>query len=129
MKPTGMRLIILCVVLGILAACTTNSPAPPTAPSASPVVTQAPSQMRASDRMFYWQEEARELHAMATHRDREAELMLKKKPGPTTNEFVKQMRLLAHQLRQAATYADARAKEAEGEILPDMIKQFHSALR
>jgi len=85
--------------------------------------------MQSSDRMFYWLEEARELHAMASHRDREAELMLKKKPGPATNEFVKQMRQLTRRLHQAATYADAQAKEAEREILPDTIQQFHSALR
>ena len=65
---------------------------------------------------------------MATHRDREAELMLKKKPGPATDEFVKQMRRLARQLHQAATYADSQAKEAESEIPPDMIRQFRSAL-
>jgi hypothetical protein len=88
----------------------------------------ATSQMRSADRMFYWWEEARELHAMATQREREAELMLKKKPGTTTNEFVKQMRQLARQLHQAAIYADSQAKEAEREIPPDMIRQFRSAL-
>lgn len=72
---------------------------------------------------------ARELHAMARHRDREAELMLKKKPGPATDEFVKQMRQLTRRLHQAATYADVQAKEAEREIPPDMIQQFHSTLR
>jgi hypothetical protein len=101
MKPTGMCPAAACyVVLGILTACTTNGPAPPTASSPTPVMTQPTSQIRASDRMFYWREEARELHAMATHRDREAEFMLRKKPGSTTHEFVKQMQQLAHQLHQ-----------------------------
>ena len=129
MKPTGMCPTACYVVLGILTACTTNGPAPPTASFPTPVVTHPTLQIRASDRMFYWREEARELHAMATHRDREAELMLRKKPGSTTHEFVKQMQQLAHQLHQAATYADAQAKEAEREIPPDMLQQFHSALR
>jgi len=78
--------------------------------------------------MFYWQEEALELHAMATHREREAALVLKNTPGPAMNEFVKRMRLLAHQLQEAAEYADEQAKEAEQEILPAMIQQLHSAL-
>jgi hypothetical protein len=129
MKPKGMcPTTCYYVVFGILTACTTNSPAPSTAPSTAPVVTQTTSQIRASDRMFYWREEARELHAMATHRDREAELLLKNRPGPATNEFVKQMQRLAHQLHQAATYADAQAKQAERGIPPDMLQQFHSAL-
>ncbi len=60
--------------------------------------------------MLYWHEKARELHAMATPRAREAELVLKKEPGPM-NEFVKQMRLLIHQLHEAAASADVRANE------------------
>ena len=129
MKPTGMCPTACYVMFAILTACTTSGSAPPAASAPTPVVTQPTSQIRASDRMFYWREEARELHAMATHRDREAELMLRKKPGSTTHEFVKQMQQLAHQLHQAATYADAQAKEAEREIPPDMLQQFHSALR
>ncbi len=129
MKPRGMHLFTLWAVVEILTACATNGPAPSIASSTVPVVTQTTSQMRSSDRMFYWREEARELHAMATHRDREAELILKKKPGPVTNEFVKQMRQLAHQLHQAATYADAQAEEAEREIPLGTIQQFHSTLR
>lgn len=129
MKPTGMCPFTFYVMLGILPACTTSGPAPSTAPSTTPVVAKTTSQMRSSDRMFYWQEEAQELHAMAIHREREAELILKKKPGLATNDFVKQMRQLAHQLHQAATYADAQAKEAEREIQPDMIQQLHSTLR
>lgn len=128
MKSTGMRSISLCAVLGILDACTTSGRVPSTVPPTPPVVMQATSQMRASDRMFYWLEEARELHAMATHREREAELILKKKPGPTTNAFVTQMRLFAHQLQGAAQYAIAQAQEAEREIPPDAIQQLHSAL-
>jgi len=129
MKPMGMCPVACYVMLGILTACTTSSPAPPTASSPTPVVTQPTPQIRASDRMFYWHEEAQELHTMAMHREREAELMLRKTPGPTTQEFVKHMRQLAHQLHQAATYADVQAKEAEREIPPGMIQQFHSALR
>ena len=129
MKPRRMHLIPLCAVLGILDACSTislaSSPAPPTELS----ISQPASQMRASDRMFYWREEARELHAMAAHREREAELILKKTPGPATSEFVKQMRLLAHQLQEAAEYADAQAKEAERAIPPEVIRRLHSALR
>jgi len=129
MKSTGMHSIGLCAVIGILDACTTSGLASSAVPSTALVVAQTTSQqMRASDRMFYWQEEALELHAMATHREREAELVLKNTPGPTTNEFVKRMRLLAHQLQEAAEYADAQAKEAEREIPPDMIQQLHSAL-
>lgn len=103
MKSTGMRSISLCAVLGILDACTTSGLASSAAPSTAPVVTQTTSQqMRAPDRTFYWQEEARELHAMATHREREAELVLKNTPRPVTNEFVRRMRLLVHQLQEAA---------------------------
>ncbi|BFU89228.1 MAG: hypothetical protein NTAFB01_04150 [Nitrospira sp.] len=129
MKPRGMHVLTLWAVLAILTACTTSGPTPSTAPSPASIVTQPTSQMRSSDRMFYWQEEARELHAMASHTDREAELMLKNKPGSTTGEFVKQMRQLAYQLHQAAAYADVQAEEAEREISPKMIPQFHSALR
>jgi len=129
MKPRGMHFFTLWAILAILTACTTSGPASSTALSTAPVVTQTTSQMRSSDRMFYWREEARELHAMATHTDREADLILKKKPGLATNEFVKQMRKLAHQLHQAATYADVQAKEAEQEVPSDAILQFHSALR
>jgi ethanolamine utilization microcompartment shell protein EutL len=85
--------------------------------------------MQAADRMFYWIEEARELHAMAAHREREAELVLKKMPGPSTTEFAKQMRVFIQQLQEAAAYADAQAQQAEREISPDMIRQLHSALR
>jgi len=130
MKSTGVRSISLCAVLGILDACTTSGLASSAAPSTATVVTQTTSQqMRASDRMFYWQEEARELHAMATQREREAELVLKNTPGPVANEFVKQMRLLVHQLQEAAEYANVQVKEAEWEIPSDMIQQFHSMLR
>ena len=129
MNPKGMHALTVWAFLAILTACTTSGPAPSIASSSTPVITQAASQMRSSDRMFYWREEARELHAMASQRAREAALMLKKKPGPATNEFVRQMRQFAHQLHQAATYADVQAKEAEREIPPDMIQQFHSALR
>lgn len=127
MKPSSMHFFTLWAVLQILTACATSGSAPPTAPSTASAMAQTTSQMRSSDRMFYWIEEARELHAMASHRDREAELMLKKKPGPATNEFVKQMRQLTRQLHQAATYADAQAKEAEREIPPD--PAISSALR
>ncbi len=126
MKPSSMHFFTMWAILQILTACATNDSAPSTVPSTTSATT---SQMRSSDRMFYWLEEARELHAMASHRDREAELMLQNKPGPATNEFVKQMRQLTRRLHQAATYADVQAKEAEREIPPDMIQQFHSALR
>lgn len=129
MKPSSMHFFTLWAILQILTACATNGSAPSTVPSTASAVMQTTSQIQSSDRMFYWLEEARELHAMASHRDREAELMLKKKPGPATNEFVKQMRQLTRRLHQAATYAEAQAKEAEQEIMPDMIQQFHSALR
>jgi len=129
MKQSSMHFFTLWAILHILTACATSDSAPSTAPLTASDVVPTTSQMRSSDRMFYWLEEARELHAMASHRDREAELMLKKKPGPATNEFVKQMRQLTRQLHQAATYADTQAKEAEREIPPDMTQQFHSALR
>lgn len=128
MNATEMHSITFCVVLGILTVCTVNGSAQPTASSTGPVAAQAISQMRASDRMFYWQEEGRELHAMARHRERETELILKTKPGPATNEFVKQMRFFAHQLEEAADYADTQAKQAAQEIPPDVIQQLHSAL-
>ncbi|MFY4728560.1 hypothetical protein [Nitrospira sp. BLG_2] len=126
MKPSSMHFFTVWAILQILTACATNDSAPSTVPSTTSATT---SQMRSSDRMFYWLEEARELHAMASHRDREAELMLQNKPGPATNEFVKQMRQLTRRLHQAATYADAQANEAKQEILPDMVQQFHSTLR
>jgi hypothetical protein len=129
MEPTRMYPTACYVLVGILTACTTGGPAPPAMSSPTPVVTQSTSQIRASDRMFYWHEEAQELHTMAMHREREAELMLRKTSGPTTHKFVKHMRQLAHQLHQAATYADVQAKEAEREIPPDMLQQFPSALR
>lgn len=129
MKPRRMHVIPLCAVLGILDACSTIRLASSPAALTEPPMTQTMPQMRASDRMFYWQEEARELHAMATHREFEAELILKKKPGSATSEFVKQMRLLAHQLHEAAEYADTQAKEAERAIPPDVIQRLHSAVR
>lgn len=129
MKPIGLRPIVLCAVLGILDVCTTNGLAQSTVSVTAPVETQTMPQMRASDRMFYWIEESRELHAMATHREREAELILKKKPGPATNEFVRRMHLLVHQLHQAADYAQVQAQEAEREIPPDILQELQSALR
>lgn len=130
MKPTGMRPIILCAVLVLLDACTMNGLAQSTTvPLPAPVVMQPTSHMRPSDRMLYWYEESRELHAMAMHREREAELILRKKPGPATNEFVRQMRVFAHQLHETAAFADAQAKEAEQEIPPDMITQLDALRR
>ena len=117
MRTTGIRPITLCVVLGLFNSCTTRNLALSTAPSLEPAANQTTSRpIRASDRMFYWREEARELHEMANHREREAELVLKKQPGAATNEFVKQMRSLAHQLHAAAEYADAEARQAEQEV-------------
>ena len=126
MKPSSMHFFTLWAILQILTPCETDGSAQSNATSTAAAVIKRTSQIQSSDRMFYWLGEARELHAMASHRDREAELMLKKKPGPATNEFVKQMRQLTRRLHQAATYADAQAKEAEQEIMPD---KFHSALR
>lgn len=117
MRTTGMRPITLCVVLGLFDSCTTSDLALSTAPSVAPAANQTASRpIRASDRMFYWREEARELHEMANHREREADLVSKKKPGAATNEFVKQMRSLAHRLNAAAEYADAQARQAEQEV-------------
>lgn len=127
MNAREMRLITFCGVLGVLTACTVHGSAQPTTPSTVPVATQSPAQMRASDRLFYWREEGRELHGMARHRERETELLLKTKPGPATNEFVKQMRLFAHQLEEAADYADMQAKKAAEEVSPDMIQQLPSS--
>ena len=129
MKSRGMHLIALSAALGIFDACTTTGLASSTASLTEPPVTQPTSQLRVSDRMFYWREVARELHAMAIHSGREAELVLKKNPGPATTAFVKQMQLLTHQLQEAAEYADAQAKEAEQEIPPDMMQRLQSALR
>ncbi|MDF0675804.1 MAG: hypothetical protein P0120_15945 [Nitrospira sp.] len=126
MNAVEMHSITLCGVLGILTACTVNGSAQSTATSTAPAATQSASQMRASDRMFYWREEGRELHAMARHRERETELLLRTKPGPATTEFVKQMRLFAHQLEEAADYADTQAKKAAREIPSDMTQQLHS---
>lgn len=127
MNAKDMHSISLCGMLGVLTACAVNGSVQPTAPSTAPAATQSVSQMRASDRMFYWREEGRELHAMARLRERETDLLLKTKPGPVTNEFVKQMRLFAHQLEEAAVYADTQAKNAAREIPPDMIQQLQSA--
>lgn len=129
MKPIGLHPIALCAVLGILDACTTNGLAQSTLPATVPIETPTMPQMRASDQMFYWIEESRELHAMATHREREAELILKKKPGLATNEFVRRMHLLVHQLHQAADYAQVQAQEAERDIPPDILHELQSALR
>lgn len=79
--------------------------------------------------MFGWRGEAQELHAVAMRSEREVELVLRRKPGPAMDEFVKQMRLFAHRLREAAEYAGAQAQEAEHEIPHDMIKQLYSAQR
>ena len=117
MRTQGMRPITLCAVLGILEACGTSGPPPFTEPPAAPAATRTTAQpIRVADRMFYWREEARELRGMANHREREADLVLKKKPGAATNKFVKQMRTLANQLQAAAEYADAQAREAEQEV-------------
>jgi hypothetical protein len=128
MKKARIHIIALCTMLGILNACTITAPTYSSAPlSASPVMQTTP-QLRASDRMLYWIEEARELHTMAKHREHEAELAFKQQPGPETDEFVKQMRLFAHRLEETAEYARIQAQEAEREIPPDMIMELQSAL-
>ncbi len=129
MKPTGMRPIAMCAVLGVLDVCTTNGLAQSTVSAMASVETQTMPQMRASDQMFYWREEARELHAMAMHREREAELILKRKPGPATHEFVRRMHLLVHQLHQAADYAQVQAQEAEREISTAVLQELQSVLQ
>lgn len=126
MKPTAMYSVTLCVVLLLLVACTRNSLAQSTSSPTDPVVAQTASQMRPSDQMFYWYEEARELHSMATHTEHEAELVLKQQPGPTTDDFVRRMRSFAHRLHEAATYADAQAQQMEQNISPHRIERFHS---
>jgi hypothetical protein len=126
MKPTAMHSVTLCVVLLLLVACTMNSLAQSTAAPTGPVVTQTASQMRPSDQMFYWHEEARELHSMAMHTEQEAELVLKQQSGPTTEEFVKRMRSFAYRLHEAAKYADAQAQQMEQNISPHRIERLYS---
>lgn len=126
MKPTAMHSVTLYAVLLLLVACTMNSLAQSTVSPTGPVVTQTASQMRPSDQMFYWHEEARELHSMATHTEQEAELVLKQQSGPTTDEFVKRMRSFAYRLHEAATYADAQAQQMEQNISPHRIERLHS---
>lgn len=125
MKPTAMHSVTLCVVVLLLVACTRNGLAQSTASPRGPVVAQTASQMRPSDQMFYWYEEARELHSMATHTEHEAELVSKQLPGPTTDDFVKRMRSFAHRLHEAATYADAQAQQMEQNSSPHRIERFH----
>lgn len=79
--------------------------------------------------MSYRREEAQDLHITAMRRAREAELVLKRKPGPATDEFVTQVRFFAHRLLEAAGYAGAQAQQAEHEIPHDMIKQRYSVWR
>ena len=129
MKPKTLRPAVLCTAIGILNACTTAGLSSSTAPMLESSVMQTKPQMRASDRILYWLEEARELHDMATHREREAELILMTGPGPSTNAFVKHMRVLAHQLNEVAQYADQQAKEAEAEISPEELQQLHFVQR
>ena len=126
MKPTAMHSVTLCVVVLLLVACTRNGLAQSTASPRGSVVAQTSSQMRPSDQMFYWYEEARELHSMAAHTEHEAELVLKQQPGPTTDDFVKRMRSFAHRLHEAAKYADAQAQQIEQNISPHRIERFHS---
>ena len=59
-------------------------------------------------RFDYWREEAMELHSMAAHREREAELISKK--DGSAEELVTHMRALARQLHAAADYADQQAQ-------------------
>lgn len=57
MKPSSMHFFTLWAILQIFTACATNESASSTAPSTASAVMQTTSQMRSSDRMFYWLEE------------------------------------------------------------------------
>lgn len=110
MKMTRMFSIIFCSLCGVLDGCATgHSSSLPSTHQAS-ATTEVTTELRPSDRMFYWCEEARELREMAKHREREAELVLKKYPGPGMDQFIQHMRLLAHQLEEAADYAGGHMK-------------------
>lgn len=128
MKPIGTRSIILREACGILTACAIGGSAFTTTLSMVPAGVETNDYMSASDRMSYWHEEARELQAMATQRTRESQVVLNKYPGPGMNQFVQHMQRLAHQLQEAADYANTQAHDAEREIPPDMLAQLQSVL-
>jgi hypothetical protein len=83
---------------------------------------QAALWKEATDQMYYWREEARELHEMADRREREADLLSKTKQGAAALDAVARMRSLARQLRAAAEYSDAQAQEAQRQAPQEMAR-------
>jgi len=66
-----------------------------------------------TNRMFHWREEARELHEMADHREREAAVLSRGEQPSAPNDDAAHLRRLAQQLRAAAQYADEQAQDAQ----------------
>ncbi len=116
MRSRMLFIIGVGAALGLLVGCAAGGPATPVRTSDATTMTQHSSPMRASDRMFYWREEARELHEMAERREREADVLSKGGPGTTANELAARMGSLAKQLRSAAEYADEQTQVAAREV-------------
>lgn len=117
-----MLVIGMGAALSLLVGCAAGRPVSPEGSSDATAMTQPASPMRASDRMFYWREEARELHDMANRRDREADLLSRNGQATPANGVVARMRSLAQQLRAAAEYADEQAQEAAREVPHGMVQ-------
>jgi len=117
-----MLVIEVGVALSLLVGCAAGGPAVPERRSDATATAQPTSPMRASDRMFYWREEARELHDMANRREREADLLSGSGQETPANEVVVRMRSLAKQLRAAAEYADEQAQEAARQMPHGMVQ-------
>ena len=84
-------------------------------PPAEAVSSSSLSPEEITHRSDYWREEASELHEMAARREREADVLSKKKQETSGEEFVTHMRALAKQLHAAAEYAEEQAQEAQRE--------------
>ena len=107
-----------CVLwLIILVGCAVDSKQPPFQTGPGPRL----SSDQIAHRFDYWREEAMELHRMAAHREREADLISQKEGS--AEELVTHMRALARQLHAAAEYADQQAQEAQRQIQHAMIQE------
>jgi hypothetical protein len=109
-------------VLSLLVGCATSGSVTPARTPDAAAIAQASVRENATDRMFHWREEARELHEMADHREREADLLARGEHGPAQEEDAAHLRTLAKQLHAAADYADEQAREAQREIPHGMMQ-------
>ncbi len=116
-----MLSLCLCASLGMSGGCAASSPSTATRTS-DRAAMQTASSRHATDRVYYWREEARELHEMADRREREADLLSRSEQGTAAQDVVARMRSLAKQLRASAEYADEQAQEAQRQAPQEMAR-------